>query len=329
MPDIVDWKTLKHQFQDGLLIGNGASISVHTGFRYADLYEKSQELGHLTPEVQRVFNDFETTDFELALLRLWQAKLVNEALKIPPGRVEEAYSEVRTALISTIRATHVSYEEATPHLMHIYTFMKQFKTVASLNYDLIVYWAALLGNRTLGTWFKDAFNGGVFRDKWEDLRQPYRAKGTTLLFYPHGNLILSLTSAYQEKKIASREDSNLLMTILERWETGTSTPIFVCEGTAENKKQSIKRSSYLRAVNREVLPNLGDSLVVYGWSFAEQDEHIIQQAITPNLQRMAVSVHNNDVAFTERVEARIKQHLDIPISFFHASSSGCWNNPIE
>ncbi|AEC20752.1 hypothetical protein PT7_2212 [Pusillimonas sp. T7-7] len=329
MPDVVDWKSLQPQFQDGLLLGNGASIAVHAGFGYADLYEKSQELGYITPAVQGIFASFGTTDFELVLLRLWQAKLVNEALRIPPGRVEQAYNEVRTALIATVRATHVTYEEATPHLIEIYRFMHQFKTVASLNYDLIVYWAALVGNDNLGRWFKDAFNGGTFHEDWKSLRRPYRANGTTLFFYPHGNLVLSLTSTYSEEKISRGDPTNLLEAILEQWKTGTRTPIFVCEGTADNKKKSIERSSYLRTINREVLPHMGESLAIYGWSLAEQDEHIIKQVLSASLQRIAVSVHNNDMAFAKRTEEMITRYRRIPISFFHASSSGCWNNPVE
>lgn len=327
MPEIFSWKDLSDRFQDGLLLGNGSSMAVHTGFGYVDLFDEANRLGHITPPVQHVFNSFKTTDFELVLRRLWQATLVNKALEIPRGTVEKAYECVRSALIETVRATHITHSEAKPHLELIYPFMKGFKTVISLNYDLIVYWAAMLGNDTLGSWFKDAFNGVMFREDWETVRKPFRAEGTTLFFYPHGNLALALTSEYREEKIARGGSGDLLDVILDKWETGSVTPIFVCEGTAEHKKNSIECSPYLNTVFREVIPVIGESLVIYGWSLSEQDEHIVRQISRANVQRVAVSVRNNDMAFAQRAEEVIQRYQKIEVLFFDSSSPGCWNNP--
>ncbi|USE36597.1 DUF4917 family protein [Endozoicomonas sp. SCSIO W0465] len=188
MAEILNWNEIKEEFHQGsLLLGNGSSIAVHECFKYESLYEKSVELGYLTENVQAVFEKFGVNDFELVLRRLWQAKLVNEALDLPRGEVEIAYEKVRNALISTVRETHVKYDDARLHLQSIYKFMQSFETVISLNYDLIVYWAAQYGNRELGTWFKDCFHRSEFRNDWRNLRIPYKAKRATLYFYPHGN----------------------------------------------------------------------------------------------------------------------------------------------
>jgi hypothetical protein len=139
MPDIVEWNDIKDDFVDGgLLLGNGSSVAVSRSFAYESLFEEAKRLGYLTAPVQGVFDKFGVEDFELVLRRLWQAKLVNEALGLPHGPVEVAYEKVRNALISTIRNIHVSHEDAEPHLENIYKFMSQFNKVISLNYDLIV-----------------------------------------------------------------------------------------------------------------------------------------------------------------------------------------------
>ena len=192
MAKIVQWNDISEDYHQGsLLLGNGSSIAVNDCFNYSSLYERAIELGHLTRNVQAVFDKFDVNDFELVLRRLWQAKLVNEALELPRGEVEVAYKEVRQALISTVRGTHVSYDDAREHLEPIYIFMKDFEFIISLNYDLIVYWAAQLGNRTLRLWFKDCFLNSQFRSDWEYVREPYGgAEGATLYFYPHGNLVL-------------------------------------------------------------------------------------------------------------------------------------------
>lgn len=244
MPEILQWNTISDRFNEGLLLGNGASVAVHQAFNYVSLFEEATKRGHITPNVGEVFRSFGEHDFEVVLRKLWQAKLVNQALNIPAGRVEEAYTEVRTALIATVRDTHVTYNDARSHLTPIYNFLKQFQTVVSLNYDLIVYWAALLGNDALGvTWFKDCFQKNAFREDWEPMREPYgRARGSTLFFYPHGNLALVRTSIGSESKVYARE-GDLLDSILDRWTTGQVVPLFVCEGTSEQKKLAINSSS--------------------------------------------------------------------------------------
>lgn len=328
MTEIVQWQTIKDRFRDGLLLGNGASVNVSSSFDYESLHEKAVELGYVSEAVHNVFDRFGTTDFELVLRRLWQAKLVNEALAIPHGRVESAYEDVRTALIETVRATHVSYADAKPHLELIYPFLQGFKTVVSLNYDLTVYWAAMLGNKVLGHWFKDAFIDGHFRDDWNKFRQPYgQANGSTLYFYAHGNLVLERVQDGSERKIAGNDSNSLLEVILSRWSNGASVPVFVCEGTSEHKKRAIEGSSYLQRIFREVIPSVKESLVIYGWSLGEQDQHIVKQLIFPSVERIAISVFRNDQNFVRGAENVLKSNgFNREVVFFDSASPGCWNN---
>jgi hypothetical protein len=328
MPEIVDWAHIAEQYTDTLLLGNGSSMALHPGFGYGSLFESALENGHITPAVGAIFDKFGVTDFELVLRRLWQASLVTQALEIPHGRVEEAYAEVRRALIATVRDVHIDYDEALPHLHFIYRFMARFGTVVSLNYDLIVYWAAMLGNRELGIHFKDAFVGGSFAEDWDALRQPYgRATGSTLFFYPHGNLVLTRTTDRGESKIGAHDNGRLLDAILRKWEGGLAIPLFVCEGTAAHKQASIESSSYLERVYREVMPDCGESITIYGWSLAEQDQHILTQVMRNPPQRVAVSVRGGDQAFAQRVEERLNRAGITQVDFFDSISPGCWNNP--
>lgn len=330
MPEIVQWGDIRDQYTDSLLLGNGASMAVHPQFGYGSLFDRAQEIGHITPAVAGIFDRFGVNDFELVLRRLWQASLVNQSLEIPHGRVEEAYAEVRTALISTVRDIHVDYDNALPHLRLIYAFMMNFDTVISLNYDLIVYWAAMLGNRELGPHFKDGFIGGTFTEDWESLRAPYgRATGSTLFFYPHGNLALTRTDDRRESKIGAQDGGRLLDAILDHWEGGATIPLFVCEGTAAHKKKSIESSSYLERVFREVVPALGDSVTIYGWSLSEQDQHIVDQITRNPPQRVAISVRGGSQAFAQQAEEKMVRAGVNQVDFFDSQSFGCWNNPTE
>ena len=333
MPDIHQWSDIKDQFKGGaLLLGNGASLAVHKDFGYPSLRQAAEDQGHITPEVAGVFKAFGKDDFELVLRRLWEATLVNKALGIEPGRVEQDYQQVRSALISTVRDIHISHENAKRHFAPMFQFMKSFDTVFSLNYDLLVYWAMMASQGELRRWFKDGFQeGGVFREDWETLREPYGADGTTLVFYPHGSLLTARRDDYTEGKLTLPPGggATLLDRILELWETGSASPLFVSEGTAEHKKKSIANSNYLSRVFREALPNAGESLVIYGWAISEQDEHILGQLrrTGSSLRRVAVSVYGGSQANAQQAEDALAAVGVKEVSFFDAESPGCWIHP--
>ncbi len=331
MEEIVEFADIKEIYHKGsLLLGNGSSIAVDKGFYYSSLFDKAGELGHLTDQVQDVFKKFKVNDFELVLRYLWQATLVNNALDLKSSVIEDACKNVREALIKTIRDTHVDYNKAESHLEPIYTFMQKFTTVISLNYDLIVYWAAQLGNRTLGTWFKDCFLNSSFEDNWEKLYKFYsNTDGSTLYFYPHGNLVLKRDNFSGEKKIKSNENNNLLDTILKKWETDNLVPAFVCEGTENKKRDAISSCNYFKRVFYEVIPSLEDTLVVYGWGFGKEDTHIIKQIAKSQIKKIAVSIYNNDQELVREVKGKLKDLKLEKLVFFNSASKGCWNNKTE
>lgn len=335
MPEIRLWSEIKERFDGGaLLLGNGASRAIHEGFGYPSLRQAAEDKGHVTPEVADIFRAFGTDDFELVLRRLWEATLVNKALGIEPGRVELAYQQVRGALIATVRDVHIRHEDAKRHFAPMFQFMKGFDAIFSLNYDLLVYWAMMASRDELGNWFKDCFQRhGVFSENWETLRQPYRADGATLVFYPHGSLLTARRDDYTEGKLTlpHKGEATLLGRILELWETGSVSPLFVSEGTAERKRKSIANSNYLSRVFREVLPNSGESLVIYGWAISEQDEHILAQLRRPGstLRRVAISVYGGCQASAQRAEDALMAVGVKEVLFFDAESPGCWIHPKE
>lgn len=325
--EIVPWQTIRDRFQDGLIVGNGGSMAVDARFGYRSLYAAASDYGRLSPEVQEVFARFQTQDFELVLRRLWQAQLVNVALGIAHGPVEQAYLQVRSALIETIQAIHVTYEEASPSLIPIAEFLRQFRIVVSLNYDLIIYWAAMRGNQVFGNWFKDGFGPIRFSENWRRLQEPYGAPGATLYFYAHGNLALARTGTGHEIKILAQEQSDLLATVLRRWTEGQAVPLFVCEGTSAQKREAISTSGYLQEVADGPLCELGDSLVIYGWAMGEQEDHLLSTLRRSPPDRIAVSVHGNDHAYIDHVQRRLCSFALSELSFFAADSPGCWNQP--
>ena len=331
---IYSWKDIREEYTDGIILGNGASMGIHKGFSYASLFENETKSRLITENIAKVFKHLETEDFELVLQMLWHAYRINKALGINDSITSKAYQDLRAALIQSIRAIHIEYCEVSDKLLQMATFLSQFKTVVSLNYDFLVYWTMLAGNKTWNQqWFKDCFVDENFKEDWTWLRRPHgNADGATLVFYPHGNLILATDLFGDEHKIVINEFENLLDEVVRKWESGDYTPLFVSEGTSEQKLRAINRSSYLRSVYRSVFGELGSRVVIFGWSIGEQDDHILKSICSnKNIKALAVSVVDEDIeskcTYVETKIRKIKGNDEFEVVFFDAKSKGCLANP--
>lgn len=261
---------------------------------------------------------------------------VNVALGTPSADISAAYAEVRSALIEAVHSVHPIHADVAADLQRVGTFASAFPTVVSLNYDLTLYWAMLLFNAANGSWFKDAFHHGEFQADWGYLRRPLPpAGGATLVFYPHGSLAMARDYIGDETKISvgAGAAGDLLETITLRWSSRNYVPVFVSEGTSKQKVAAIRRSHYLTNVYEEVLPALGEDLVVYGWSFDERDQHVFDAIAANKPKRMAVSVFTgqpdgDQQAFCHQVLKAAGRSLPATdVTFFDSRSPGCWNNP--
>ena len=261
---------------------------------------------------------------------------MNHLLGIEEGETFELHEELKNALIDTVRAIHPEHEQVKSQLIRIADFMTRFDTVLSLNYDLLVYWAMLEGRAKHGNWLKDCFiQEGRFDNDYAPLREPYNAEGATLVFYPHGSLILATTLFGEEVKLSRVGDERLLDRILKTWQEEDCTPLFVSEGETRKKLQAIRRSPYLKAVYDCEVATITDSLVIYGWSFGDQDEHILQGIIRKGIGRMAISVHTasgRSQHFCGETETKIRdmeetlrKNEECEIVFFDSESDGVWN----
>ena len=241
---IAQWTQIAPTYRQGtILLGNGASMAVSPSFGYGSLLEHAQQTGLLADDVNRLFRFFGTSDFELILRLVWQASNVNKSLEIPDHRTHQAYLNVRECLIQAVRNVHPEYDLVSARLPSMYQFLKGFDTVISLNYDLLVYWTMTYGlNVQDGHLFKDCFLGngahGAFSDAWQGFREPYRERTNTLVFYPHGNLALCRNAVEKELKIHSA-GAGLLEAILQAWRSEQVVPLFVSEGTMQQKVSSI------------------------------------------------------------------------------------------
>jgi hypothetical protein len=228
---------------------------------------------------------------------------------------------------------HPEHDEVDEQLPYIYEFLKRFNKVISLNYDLIVYWTMTYGlDINDHHRFKDCFLArGRFEQDWQRLRGMLgNEQSNTLVFYPHGSLILCRNRIEQESKIHI-QNAGLLESILKRWQSEEVVPLFVSEGTHEQKVNSIQSSFYLSTVYREVLVEQCENLVILGWGIGEHDVHLLKRMAGAGIKRVAVSVFRKDQAYCNRANQLIKDNLgqNILIEFFDSESPSCWNKPPE
>jgi len=228
----------------------------------------------------------------------------------------------------------VPHDEVRARLEPAAAFMSRFSTVLSLSYDVLVYWAILLANEEAPNRFKDCFLRGEFQQDWQRFRAPYGSNNkATLIFYPHGSLALAADLAGTEFKIHAETGAALLETVFDRWRAADATPVFVSEGTPEQKRSAIRRSPYLSAVYDEVLPDAGDSVVMLGWSLRENDDHLLDALCCSTALRFAVAV-NPGAATLDEFEAMVRRKLAerlgpnrFELTFFDRASGGCWVTP--
>lgn len=80
---IKEWKDIKQDFRQGsLLLGNGSSIAIDSRFGYQSILQHARDNDFLTEDIQKLFDFFRTSDFELILRLVWHASKVNDALQI-------------------------------------------------------------------------------------------------------------------------------------------------------------------------------------------------------------------------------------------------------
>ena len=330
--ELHNWSDIRDKLRGSILLGNGASIAIDERLSYRSLYEQVCESGRLNHEIIDMFDHFETKNFEFIMKLLLEASRVNEVLHIQDNKTRDYYHEIRDSLIDTIRDIHPTHESVQHLLPKVACFLMGFTDVLSLNYDLLVYWSMMQGNERLGcTWFKDGFVGGAFDDDFSEYmyRPQPPAVGATIVSYPHGSLFLVTDIDGYEEKLSRSKDGILLDTILNKWKEKDYIPLFVSEGDTTAKSKAIGRSNYLRAAY-DTLKKITGSLVIYGWSAGEQDEHILAAIDHKGISEIAVSVHTDSPhweSYCERMTDLIGSTHNLRganLYFFDSKCKGCW-----
>lgn len=315
------WENIEQHFRRStILIGNGASCAVWDKFRYSSLYQQaSSNSNHpLSDSDIQLFTDWEANgNFEKVLANLLITRKTNTILGEPNNSkiqeiIRERYNNVRNALVEAVQKVHVEWSDVSPNIFNsIQEVLSKYSCVYSTNYDLLIYWS-IMSNKTK-TVFKDYFWNGQQRF---DITDTVIRGNSTRVLYLHGALHL-YRQAGITRKLGNSSGGNILNQFENLWAIENDvTPVFIAEGSSREKLESIYKSDYLSFAYSEFQKHK-DSLVVFGHSLGESDQHLINAMKNANINKIAISMRQLDEVLIAKL------HRDFPSSelfFFNAQS---------
>jgi hypothetical protein len=321
---IQDWSAIAAECEGSdLLLGNGFSLILAPSLHYNSLFEKF--IANCNSRDEGIFRSFETPNFEFILEKLSNAKDVNKIFGIGSSEIKDAIGCLKEGLIKTIETVHPRWGKTDQqHLRRIAAKLDRFKDIFTLNYDLYLYRIILILNdehrngkkvQPYSDYFWEDYDDKFLRfsssKEFEGYRHPY---------YLHGALFLFRGLVDDLKLRRANFPEELIEVIGDTIREGR-LPLFVSEGTYEQKWRAIRRSHYLEFA-LEKLKKSDNNLVIFGTSLSDPDAHIVN-AIAQNKRDLAVSIHIHTKSRDEVVSAKYRIRSMFPrhqISFFRADT---------
>lgn len=315
--DLAEWPELKGSHGwDALLVGNGASCAVSARFRYHALYEEAcRQPNPLVPVgAQAVFQEFQTQNFETVLRSISTTRRVNACLNLTEEATQTTYETVRDGLIAAVNAKHIPWSTFIAVRAQIHGELLRYNWVFSTNYDLLVYWAIMFDK----TDFRDYFWPSPF-----DLTNTEVWGKATRILFLHGGLHLEMRNdGGTYKRTADLGD------LLSTFGGSTSAfPLFVSEGSWQDKMRAIRASDYLSFAYSKLAEHEGP-LVIFGHALSDvEDGHIVRAVAASKSDPIAVSVFATDPDAVITRKAELRHRLPYKQLLFFRSSSHPLGNP--
>lgn len=277
-----------------LLLGNGFSIAAWSDFRYVAL--QGVVVGR-ERRIDDLFAQFDTVDFERVARALLEAKKVlsvHEGTEALIDIIAGDYRDLRRLLVSAITETHPAapseleelFDDCAGFLRHfIGSELDEARRgkIFSTNYDLLLYWTLMRRGAALK--FNDGFRG---RNPLSWLKQAEQS-----IFYLHGALhLFEVGGVTQKLSVTDR----LIDAINERIES-LDVPLFISEGSSQEKRVRIEESHYLKAASDCLASACEDadaSLFILGHSLRDEDAHIFEKIAEGRVPEVFVSVRDPD-----------------------------------
>jgi Domain of unknown function (DUF4917) len=333
-----------------LLLGNGFSIACKPNiFHYASLFSRA-DFSQI-PEVQKVFETLETQDFEIAIKALESTgKILPIYAPTSPESADKAMEHAKALkdiLISTIAANHPGIPSEIPDekFWACRKFLSNFLAgnkrgyVFTLNYDLLLYWTLMHEDDPNGDQYPLQTNDSFGNDEndpyadyvvWQGETKAHDAK----VFFLHGALHL-FDSGSELKKYTWIRNGNPLVTQAREAIDANFYPLFVAEGTTEQKKNKIRHNAYLYQGLKQLSANTPvktHCFFIFGHSLADNDDHILKHFAKGKFPKLYVGIFgdvNSDanqaiIRKAERLKTQRDERNPLEVVFYDAASAKVW-----
>lgn len=267
-----------------LLLGNGFSMAYdHKIFSYNAL---STFIENSNDEfLKKLFEVIKTKNFELIMDYLDNfceiAQVFSED-KTLVDKIQQANETLKNSLIEAVKSLHpehvfsISEDKSKKCYKFLENYLGENGNIFSTNYDLLLYWVLL---RNESKFHIDGFGRELENPNFKkDHEEPEFGdliwgvhKDKQNVHYNHGALQLFDTGIEIIKEVY---DSNNLLDNISKRMNRKEYPIFVTAGNADEKLNHIMHNKYLSTCY-DNLSNITGSLVTFGFSFSDNDTHII------------------------------------------------------
>lgn len=318
-----------------LLIGNGFSIACRPNiFLYGRLFERA-DFSNLTPSARQAFEALGTQDFERVIKALRDLSTLLTVYSAGSAdtieRMRRDADGLRELLVQTIASSHPEHpaEITEEEYAAVRTFLEHFHTVYSLNYDLLLYWAQMHTSEGESPSSDDGF-----RKPEDDYEAPYvtwePGHHKQNMWFLHGALHVFDTGTEVQKFTWVNTGVRLIEQIRDALHRDYF-PLFVAEGTSDEKLERIRHSDYLAKAYRS-FSEIGGALFVYGHSLAENDEHYLRLIERGKVEHLFVGLYGDpDSDDNRRIIRRAELMRDrrrgkraLRVDFYDAASAKVW-----
>lgn len=336
---IISYLKKKSDRDRHLLLGNGFSMAYDPKiFSYnalSSFVENSSDVF-----LKKLFSVIKTKNFELIMDYLDNfceiAKVFSDD-KTLVDKIQNANETLKSSLIEAVKSLHPEHvfsipdEKSRKCFKFLEDYLSNNSNIFSTNYDLLLYWVLL---RNESRFHIDGFGKELTNPNFKkEHEEPEYGdliwgvhKDKQNVHYNHGALQLFDTGIEIIKEVY--DSNNLLENISSRMDR-KEYPIFVTAGNANEKLNHIMHNKYLSTCY-DNLSNITGSLVTFGFSFSDNDSHIISainKACKFNFEKgtkllsIYIGVFSDDGLANLK---KIEKQFACKVNYYNARTANIW-----
>lgn len=317
------------------LLGNGFSRAYRDNiFAYGALFDRA-DFGDLSASARDAFDALATRDFEVVIHTLRQAARILDPYNVDPDVRDRMLADatgLREVLVRAIASSHPEHpnEIQDDQYAAARAFLSHFDKIYTLNYDLLLYWALMHEDVEPDVKGDDGFRNSDDEEAEYVVWDPSSSNRDQNVFYVHGGLHLFDAGSELVKYTWIRTGVRLIDQVRRALDE-EKYPLFVAEGTSDEKLDRIRHHAYLARIERSFLEIRG-ALFVYGVSFGESDDHVLTWIEKGRTEHLYVGVFGDPeeetnkhlMARAQQVAKRRRKGKSPQVTFFDAASARVW-----